>query len=398
MAHTLRGRQIQIPPEFEPFRTAAMQALGRVRAANSETKAEKDFLFTASRTKAGERLPPYYLVYFLLVDLLGFPNLGRSEKIAWSVPIEFEDEAFLIEHRKFGIGLFAQESPTLEVKAKIIVSLIAKATKAAEPYFTWRAQCAVSGSALNVVNRGRQLFERFEFYLVQYKRTFAESTTPVEDRLRGTQNLKSGEEVYFLPGYKHARETGWLGLSAIDAFFSWTEHILIHMAILKGRLTTGVEVAKLAESNWADKFKAALNIANGETKTFYDKLAAIRCQFRNFNAHGAFGKQGEAFSFHSGAGAVPVRLNHKPERPDFVFGLDAEIPEAKAIQDIESFITFLRSSECAAFLYIQESDLPTMLNYATDGTYQKAMASVDDMHVLLTRLSYKWDQGANMDW
>jgi len=102
--------------------------------------------------------------------------------------------------------------------------------------------------------------------------------------------------------------------------------------------------------------------------------------------------------FHSGAGAVPVRLTHKPQRPAFLFGLVEEIPEAKAVQVIERFVRFLRQSECAAFMYIQESDLPIILSYATDGTYHRALASVDDMEVLVKRLSHEWEQAANMDW
>lgn len=399
MAGTLQGRQIQIPPELERVRAATLQALAGIRAGNSETKAEKNFLFTAKRTKASEQLPPHYLVYFLLVDLLGFPNLGHWEKIAWSVPLEFDDEPFLIDHRKFGIGLFARESPTAEAKAEEIISLIGKATKTAEPFYAWLAESAVSGSGLNVVNRSRQLFERFEFYLDQYKSRLGEPIESDEDhiqRVRASGSKKISD--WYAPAYNHRMKCGWLGLSVIDAFFSWTEHVFIHLAVLKGRVMTGKEVAELAESNWAHKFKAALDITNVDTKTFYDKLAAIRRQFRNFNAHGAFGKQGEAFSFHSSAGAVPVRLTHKPERPAFLFGLVEEIPEAKAVQGIESFISFLRTSECAAFRYIQESDLPVILSYATDGTYHRALASVEDMEVLVDRLTHECEQAANMDW
>ena len=389
-----------IPLELEPVRAAALQALGRLRAASTQTRAENDFLFTAVRTKAGEQLPPYYLVYFLLVDLLGFPNLGRWEKIAWSLPVEFDDEAFLIDHRKFGIGLFARESATAEAKAKEIVALIGKAAKKAGPFFTWLADRAVSGSALNVVNRGRQLFERFEFYLAEYKRKLNESVESDEDHIqRARASVSKKISDWYVPTYRRHMESGWLGLSVIDGFLSWTEHVFIHLAILKGHVTTGKEVAKLAESNWADKFKAALDVADAETKTFYDKLAAVRGQFRNFNAHGAFGKQGEAFSFHSGAGAVPVRLTHKRETPELLFGLDAEIPEAKAIELIENFITFLWNSDCGpAFQYIQESDLPAILSYAADGTYQKAMACAEDMEVLIERLTHQWEQAANMDW
>lgn len=400
MAEILQGSQILIPQELESVRAAALQALAGIRAAGSQTKAEHDFLFTARRTKASEKLPPYYLVYFLLVDLLGFPNLGRWEKIAWSVPIEFDHELFLIDHRKFGIGVFARESPTSEEKAEAIVSLICRATKTAQPFYAWMAESAVSGSELNVVNRSRNLFERFEFYLDQYKRRLCKPIESNEEHIQTVRASRSKKKLsdWYIPAHNHRMECGWLGLSVIDGFFSWTEHVFIHLAVLKCHVTTGKEVAKLAESNWTDKFKAALDIANADTKTFYDKLVAIRRQFRNFNAHGAFGKQGEAFSFHSGAGAVPVRLTHEPERPEFLFGLAEEIPEAKAVEVIETFISFLYTSESTAFRYIQQTDLPVILSYASDGTYHRALASLDDMEVLVERLSHKWEQAANMDW
>jgi len=331
---------------------------------------------------------------------LGFPNYDRAEKAAWAVPFDHEGKAFLVGHYKFGVRLMAEASPNAEAEAREVVCRIRRAVKEAEPFFTWLTENAVSGSALNVVNRGRQLFERFEFYLGEYNRKLDEPIESDEDhiqRVRASRSEKISD--WYLPAYKHRMECGWLGLSVIDGFFSWTEHVFIHLAILKGRVTTGKEVAKLAESNWADKFKAPLDITNSEAKRFYDKLAAVRCQFRNFNAHGAFGKQGEAFSFHSGAGAVPVRLTHEPERPAFLLGLDEEIPEAKAIQLIESFITFLWNSDCApAFQHVLASDLPTILSCATDGTYQRAMASSEDMEILVKRLTHQWEQAANMDW
>jgi hypothetical protein len=80
---------------------------------------------------------------------------------------------------------------------------------------------------------------------------------------------------------------------------------------LQGNCVTGEDVATFAVANWDVKFKAALDINDPETKLFYDQLIIIRRQLRNFVAHGSFGKQGEAFSFHSGAGAVPVRLPHQ---------------------------------------------------------------------------------------
>ena len=116
------------------------------------------------RTEAGRRLPPYYFAYFLLVDLLNFRNIGRFEKIAWSVPVDFEGKAFLIEHRKFGVGVFAENLPDDEAAAAEIVHLIQNGVKAAQPYFDQLASDAVAGSNLNVVNKSSQLFDRYRYH------------------------------------------------------------------------------------------------------------------------------------------------------------------------------------------------------------------------------------------
>ena len=109
-------------------------------------------------------MPPYYLVYFLLVDLLGFKNLGQFEKISWSVPIDYQGKAFLIEHRKFGVGVFVHDLDKDEGAALDIVTHIKKATKAAEPFFDWLADKAVEASSVNVTNNSDTLFARFTYF------------------------------------------------------------------------------------------------------------------------------------------------------------------------------------------------------------------------------------------
>jgi hypothetical protein len=154
---------------IETIRSAALAAVSPLKPAGPGTAATKeDFLITAERTEAGNELPAYYLVYFLLVDLLGFKNLGTWEKIAWRVPVDFEGRAFLIQHGKFGVGVLAAELPGDETAAGKIVSLIRKGIKAAEPYFDWRAEQAIKESKLNVINRSKDLYQRFQFFVNQY--------------------------------------------------------------------------------------------------------------------------------------------------------------------------------------------------------------------------------------
>ena len=398
------------------MREIARRALLPIQPAHAGTDADRTFLFSATRTNAGRKLPPYYLVYFLLVDLLGFANLGRFEKLAWSVPIDFNGTAFLIEHRKFGLGVFAQEGEGWEREAEKIVGLIHRGARAAKPLFKWMADEAVAKSKLNVHNVGRQLFSRYVFLRDEFRTATAEiealkATHQTERRQRELgfhpysikatpdANLQHAFALFTTPWIKRSRDASWLALAAIDAFFSWTEHILIHLAILQGQVSTGAQVAQMAEADWAAKFKCAFNISEKTTKIYFDRLITIRRQLRNFMAHGAFGKGGEAFSFHSHAGAVPVALDHTAKKPRFSLTPEFAFNDAEAIAALEEFIVYLWSGlREPARIYIQETDLPLILPHASDGTYTAAMASVADMTEFVDHQLAEWDRATNMDW
>lgn len=194
-------------------------------------------------------------------------------------------------------------------------------------------------------------------------------------------------------------EARWLGLSAVEAFFSWTEHVFIHIAILNGVCTTGRDVSDLASADWADKFKAALEIDVPETKAIYDELTLIRRQLRNYVSHGAFGKDGQAFSFHSSAGAVPLLLPHRRDRKSFRFGCGADPDPSQALDVIARFEAHLWSEPRTRLkLYIQDYQLPGILSMSTDGTYERARKSDYDMVNFTEHLAKQIDDSANMDW
>lgn len=118
-----------------------------------------------------------------------------------------------------------------------------------------------------------------------------------------------------------------------------------------------------------------------------------------FVAHGAFGKDGEAFKFHSGAGAVPLMLPHRSSKRKVRMTERLTFDDAAALKTIDLFISHLWDGPRApAKLYIQESQLPVILTYVSDGRYAQAMRSIDDMTELVDRLSHEWERAANMDW
>ncbi len=347
--------------------------------------------YGAYRMNAGRKLPEYYLVYFLLVDLLGFDNLGRHEKVAWSIPIGIEGQMFSIEHRKMGLGIFASDKKASEEAARKAVQLVQKGVKVAQPYFDWRAETAVKGSQVNVRNQSNDLYQRFQFLLDMYEAKASEEAQTYETASLGIR----------VPNYQVSREAGWLALAAIESFFSWTEHVFIHLAVLQGSCTTGEDVKGLAYQEWQAKFKVALDINEPQVKYYYDELLTIRNQVRNFFAHGAFGKEGEAFRFHSGAGAVPVKLPHSQGSHSYRFPSKLEpfrgFADDDAIKLIKGFIDYIRSGSLApAWIYL-DSDLDLVLTMSQAGIYSSAMTSEDDMKELTVYQEYMFDKYADMD-
>jgi hypothetical protein len=385
------------PEEIETIREKAMKGIAPLKPAELNSRYEMGTI----RTKAGYKLPQHYLVYFLLGELLKFPYGGRGEKVAWSIPVDYGGSFASIEHRKLGLGIFAAGTVGDELVAEHIVRAVKKGVKAAIPFFDHLAGEAVEASRLNVSNNSAWLFSRYEYFRDEFREraALADARKYEVEKTEGTSANGTRVESYSMPAFRLKQEAGWLGIAAIEAFFSWTEHVVIHIAVLQGKLKTGKEVADLAAAEWSQKVKTAIGLDNGTLKSLFDDLLTIRRQIRNYIAHGAFGKQGEAFQFHSSSGAVPVNLTDSEGRNRFSMRFGPSFDEAGAIETVELFIEKIWEGDRApAKVYIQDASLPIILTYANDGTYDRAMSSVGDMEYFVAGVTHGLDNAANMDW
>jgi len=362
--------------------------------------ADASAVFSGTRSNAGRSLPPYYLVYFLLVKLLGFINLGRSEKVAWTIPVEINGTVLMVEYRKLGLGIFIKDAAD-EAAAAEATRRICAGVKAAKPYFASLAEAAAKGSALNVHNNAGELFDRLMYFCERYseKSLEAEGKTYESNENEVLQGSNFADKlVMFSKLSQYRQEARWYAVAAIEAFYSWTEHVFILNAILQGRIATGEDVARVAGTEWKDKFKIALDIQNKNTKEFYERLLKLRTQVRNFVAHGAFGKNGEALSFHTETGAVPLLLPQAKQTNQFLFGNGVDFVAPESIQLIHEFIAHLWTGDLSpAKIYI-ESALPIILSKVTDGQYADAMQSDEAMIEYVEYLTHVFDEAADMNW
>ena len=376
--------------DLKEYKERALRILDPIR------ESEKDFLSESKRSNSRKYLPEYYLIFFLFSDLLGFKNLGRFDKIAWSFPVYYKEKAFLIEYRKSGVGIFIQDEKNDQEDALDLSKKIGKAVKCIRPFYDYIAKQAVSDSKFNVINYNQQFYKRFDYLLKLYKDKSRKllSLKDISFSLSKPCEPKSSVSFDF-------ERANWVAISCIEAFFSWTEHLFVHLAIIRQGLSKGEEVTELIEkAKWKEKFKSVIQIDSSKKgKYFFDELLDVRRKLRNYPAHGAFDKNGGNFKFHSVTGAVPVWINPKKERNKFSITGYLSLVEQDAIELIEEFIKFLWTGDTKpAMYYTQECGLPTILPIVSEGKYALACKSMKSMKEFTEAIQRSFDGATDMDW
>ncbi len=331
----------------------------------------------------------------LLVELLEYPYHGPFEKLAYIIPLEHNGIRYSVVYAKFGMRIEYEKGGQPEE----VYRLLRKGMKAAKRYYLWRAEQAASTSDLNLTARNVELWDKYEFLRARSTELFAEFEERKEEHVVENwtnDNGPSGMSIRF-PAFQHLTEGQWTHETAVDAFFAWSEHALVHIAVLQGKLTTGVEITDLLRKEWAEKCKLVLNLTDADDKVVFDDMCILKSELRNFVAHGSFGKDGAMFAFHSQVGSIPLRVLDNAAQTEFTFGSRSAGNWEQDYERIDRFITQLWSRDRGPAKMYLESGLPTVLTYAVDGTYAEAMRDDEKMTEFVDYLHYEADRHANMD-
>lgn len=338
----------------------------------------------------------YYLVFLLLIDLLGFKYLGPFEKVAYIIPVDFEGQHCSIVYAKFGMRIECSEGGSPEA----VYAAVKRGIKAARPYYLWRAKEASITSHLNLESKCPQLWEKYIFLKEQSKALLekfeAEKENRVVEKGHNEDDSMTWTSISF-PAYDFRKQSVWLHEAAVDAFFGWCEQALVHIAVLMGKLTTGKEIADLLRREFGEKCKLVFDLSVPDDKLAYDEILDLRTELRNYVAHGSFGKDGSTFQFHSRVGSVPLKILDTENRSEFRFGTynlrDWENDYAR----IERFLSRLWSMGRGPARQYLETGFPCVLTFATDGTYQRAMKNDEEMGKFIMVWAQQLDDAANMD-
>lgn len=234
---------------IEKYKETALKILSPIRPVDERNKIDMQFIY-APRIYTTTSLQEYYLIFFLFNDLLEFHGTGKFEKIAWSFPIDFNGKIFLIQYRKLGLGVFGDHNESAEDDAEEIVKRINSAVKSVRPFYNYIAEEAVKNSKFNIKNNNQILYERFNYLLSLYKEQYNKYIENKDNTEAITETFVGGSMItYKNNGYPFYRHANWIAISCIEAFFSWTEHLFVHLAVIAQNIDSGQGVSNLIEAN-----------------------------------------------------------------------------------------------------------------------------------------------------
>jgi hypothetical protein len=221
-----------LPKEFEVVRSAARRAINPIKPADASTQTPNaDFLFDAQRSDAGRSFAPLLSCLFSSCGASGLQKPRAIWESEWSIPIDLDGVAYIIEHRKMGVGVFVQNKEKDEAQARRIVSLIEKGVKAAAPFFKWMAETAIQDSKLNVRNVSDRLFARYLYFRDSFKAASTDAESLKKDyeaefqqrqlsiywgrSVRAAQELGIADPItkFTFPYVRMSQRASWGGLS-----------------------------------------------------------------------------------------------------------------------------------------------------------------------------------------
>lgn len=351
---------------------------------------------------AGHGLAEAHFVLALLVDLLGYEYLGRGDKRLWSIPVELNDTNLFIEDGKFGMEILAPNIPFVEDVAREVVNCIDRGIRSVREsgYFeAWIRECAKDENVI-LANDSILLYERYLFFREEFERQWAEvEQSQTQNGIGDPRNIVRLLEQDFSCANLR-KKAAWLGQSALEWFFSWIEHIFVHLAILldKEEVSSLAKCEKLIGKRWIIKYESVFDTKRDkEAKAFLDELKEVR-ESRNFASHGHFGKHGETLWVPTRLGCFPYNIQSSRPRDPWGHHDSDGFTEHAALLTVDRFIDYLWSGvRQPARVLLQETAFSTSLNLMKSGRYREAMKSEADMQSLVYELDMKFTIQANME-
>jgi hypothetical protein len=365
-----------------------------------------------------ERDLPPFSVFLSLVVFSKFPNVGRGEKVAWSIPIRYKGVAYLLEHQKFGFRIRAGEpdftSPSLE---RELIRCLRNAVQMSDGLIKPFAQEQMRLGNVTVGNRYGLFRGMYQFLRDRATKAFAAPQSPPQNsageatliasdttsEANGTvqvNELRDSVSTTLNHYFTSRREGFFLAAAALDAYFAHLEHTLVLLLPFVHFDPAHEDLAGFITSNWSSKFKRLFDLRKDHpTQDLFKSLLGLKEKFRNSVFHGGFDKDGLTLYFHVPIlGAIPMSLSRNAEVINYsLYPIDPASFE-QVCDTLDSVDTLMDNGPLRLAMNYVRAGLDVPFDEASRKAYARAMSSEESMEEFINQTCYIHDMNANMDW
>lgn len=346
-----------------------------------------------------DRIHEPWMVFLIFVVLKKYNYYGRSEKIAWEIPVSYKNIEILLTHRKFGFDiLYGNDSADVDEQVifayKKIKSVFNLASSLLQPY----TLSLFGENKFTIENTSQKIYNRYMFFKHQAKRAI--NYVDKSKNIKKTYVDWDEGKLISEKQYKHKQNAFYYCAAMVDAFFSYIENVFI-LLIPFIDLDCKIDIPVIIHQNWSDKIKSLIDLnKNDELKTVYETLINIKEQFRNPITHGNFQKDDSNFQIHfPNLGAIPLELTSINKKIKFSFIQFNKSTFAEIAKCFDAFEECLKTNNQTKYAYHYiVNQLPVFFDSESRQAYHGNMESWEIWNSYLDYLANSIDNSANMDW
>jgi hypothetical protein len=282
--------------------------------------------------------PPAYVMAFLFLRILKFPNFGEMDKVWWHTYFTYKNIVFLIRDYKFGTWSLEARSD-FDISGPLLRQVVGKVTTAgrqAGKMLEDELAIHIQKGEFWIKNNYHSLSASYEFFLEEEENAadnlrFFEAAPEQEDFDMDAMTARINER------WRLERILAFRSMPLITSFFSLLEFLLDAFFAFEQPSCTFFE---FRQSNWQERLKLVVRLEPGSRLLKgYEQISRIKSKFRNPLTHGLTNESALLVPVPFG-GLVPVSYEHLSNT--LHFGM-TQISQEAVAQIVNTFNGFLYS-------------------------------------------------------
>jgi hypothetical protein len=349
-----------------------------------------------------ERMPVPWLPYIALVQVIGCRDLGPADKTMWQVPFRYDGIEVMLTHEKFGVRLYlgvAEDGGgSQRLAAEIVGKLNAIVKTIEKEALQDLAEQKLDNGEVTLRNQHHRLRRAYEHFRTEAEQILAASEAD------DTRELGTVEEGDFLlrgisKTFQRLEVGGFNAIAAINAYFSWLEHVLTLALAFGGADPAGGTLRDHIGNRWGDKFRRVFNTQDTDANRILGRLHEVAEDYRNTFGHGGFDKLGATVGVQiEGIGPIPARLTDVRRSPHFELYPFAPLSFEQVTAVLDEVDRFLHEHPATKYaVAFIETGFDVPFDPDSRREYADAMKSEDRFTRFLDERGEEIDRIANME-